>query len=89
MGPALTALLIARSTAPAAQSSAPATKLQSPPDGSTVTVTGCLTRGEPAGSFILANVGPPAAKAAAKPAGDAPMRVLDMRSFTHVAADCK
>jgi hypothetical protein len=88
MGPALTALLIARSTAPAAQSSAPATKLQSP-DGSTVTVTGCLTRGEPAGSFILANVGPPAAKAAAKPAGDAPMRVLDMRSFTHVAADCK
>ena len=56
MGPALTALLIAASTALAAQSAAPPTKLQSPPDGSTVTVTGCLTKGEPAGSFILTSV---------------------------------
>ena len=57
MGPALTVLLIAAaSTALAAQSSTPPTKLQSPPDGSTVTVTGCLTKGEPAGSFILTNV---------------------------------
>ena len=193
MGSALTALLIAASTALAAQSSAPPTKLQSPPDGSTVTVTGCLTKGEPAGSFILTNVhfdsintpkgaqghqnqkqpptpsapppmttpttpstapaesaakktadealqratkappreslrlagsasqlklsdhvghtitatgmlgaadpvvrpgivlpdDPPAGKAAAKPAGDAPMRVLNMRSFTAVASECK
>jgi hypothetical protein len=194
MGPALTALLIAASTALAAQSVAPPTKLQSPPDGSTVTVTGCLTKGEPAGSFILTNVhfdsvntpttgqgqhhdqkqppapsapppmttpttpstapaesaakktaddalqrattappreslrlagaasqlklsdhvghtitatgmlgaadpvvrpgivlpdGPAAAKADAKPAGDAPMRVLNIRSLTHVAAGCK
>ena len=57
MGSALTVLLIAAaSTALAAQSSTPPTKLQSPPDGSTVTVTGCLTKGEPAGSFILTNV---------------------------------
>ena len=56
MGPALTALLIALSTVPAARSSAPPAKLQSPPDGSTVTVTGCLANGEPAGSFILTNV---------------------------------
>ena len=56
MGPALTALLIALSTVPAAQSSAPPAKLQSPPDGSTVTATGCLTKGEPAGSFILTSV---------------------------------
>jgi len=56
MGPALTALLIAASTALAAQSAAPPTTLQTPPDGSTVTVTGCLTKGEPAGSFILTNV---------------------------------
>src|SRR5215203_3906597 len=57
MGLALAVLLIAAaSTTLVAQSSAPPTKLQSPPDGSTVTVTGCLTKGEPAGSFILTNV---------------------------------
>ena len=56
MGPALTALLIAASTALAAQSAAPPTTLQSPPGGSTVTVTGCLTKGEPPGAFILTNV---------------------------------
>ena len=56
MGPALTVLLIAASTALAAQSAAPLAKHQSPPDGSTVTVTGCLANGEPAGSFILTNV---------------------------------
>ena len=193
MGPALTALLIAASAALAAQSAAPPAKRQSPPDGSTVTVTGCLTQGEPAGAFILTSVhfdsintpptgqgqhhdqkqpptpsapppmttpttpstapaesaakktadealqrattapqreslrlagaasqsklsdhvghtitatgmlgaadpvvtpgvvlpdGPPAAKAGAKPAGDVPMRVLNMRSLTHVAAEC-
>ena len=195
MGPALTVLLIAAaSTALAAQSSAPPTKIQSPPDGSTVTVTGCLAKSEQAGTFILRSVhfdstntpstsqgqhhdqkqpptpssppmttattpstapgesaaketadealqraakappreslrlagaasqlklanhvghtitatgmisaadpvvtpgvvlpdGPPGpAKPAAKTAGDAPMRVLNMRSFTHVAAECQ
>ena len=56
MGPALTVLLIAASTALAAQSAAPPARHQSPPDGSTVTVTGCLTKSEPAGSFILTSV---------------------------------
>jgi hypothetical protein len=54
MGPALTVLLIAASTALAAQSAAPPAKHQSAPDGSTVTVTGCLTKGEPAGLFTPA-----------------------------------
>ena len=57
MGLAHTVLLIAAaSTMLAAQSSAPPARLQSPPDGSTVTVTGCLAKGEPAGSFILTKV---------------------------------
>jgi len=57
MRPALTVLLIAAaSTALAAQSSGAPTKVQSPPDGSTVTVTGCLAKGASAGAFILTNV---------------------------------
>ena len=56
MGPALTVLSIAAaSTARAAQSSA-LRQSSSPPDGSTVTVTGCLTKGEPPGAFDLTNV---------------------------------
>jgi hypothetical protein len=55
MGSALTGLSIAASIALAAQSTPPS-KIQSPPDGSTVTVTGCLAKGEPAGSFILTRV---------------------------------
>src|SRR5215218_11106280 len=39
----------------AAQTPAPA-KPSSPPDGSTVTVTGCLARAEPSGSFVLNKV---------------------------------
>ena len=195
MGSALTVLLIAAaSTALAAQSSAPPTKIQSPPDGSTVTVTGCLAKSATAGGFVLNNVhfastntpttsqgqhhdqkqpptpstpppmttpstpstapaesaakktadealqravkapprerlrlagaasqlkladhvghtitatgmvgagdpvvtpgivlpdGPPAEKPAPKSGGETPMRVLNMRSFTHVAAECK
>ena len=194
MGSALTGLLIAAASLAFAAQSTPPSKVQSPPDGSTVTVTGCLAKGEPPGSFVLTGVhfdsvntptasqgqhhdqkqtpapstpppmttpttpstapaesaakktadealqrasqpppresvrlagaasqlklsdhvghtitatgmlasadpvvtppvvlpdGPPAAKAAAKPTGDAPMRVLNMRSVTHVAAECK
>ena len=194
MGSALTGLLIAAASTVFAAQSTPPSKVQSPPDGSTVTVTGCLAKGEPSGSFILTSVhfdsvntptasqgqhhdqkqppvpstppsmttpttpstapaesaakktadealqrasqappreslrlagaasqlklsdhvghtitatgmlasadpvvtpavvlpdGAPAARAAPKPAGDAPMRVLNMRSFTHVAPECR
>jgi hypothetical protein len=56
---ALTALLIAAASASlAAQASTAAAKpsSQSPPDGSTVTVTGCLAKGESPSAFVLTSV---------------------------------
>ena len=53
---ALTALLLAAaSTSVAAQTSPATPSSQAPPDGSTVTVTGCLTRDE-ANAFVLTSV---------------------------------
>jgi hypothetical protein len=59
--------------------------------GHTITATGMISAADPAVTpAVVLPDGPPApARPAAKTAGDPPMRVLNLRSFSHVAAGCK